>query len=227
MSRPVNIKGTRHGLIISFDSNAEFEEIKEYLSKKMASARGFFKGAKFALHSTHNCITENQKKELENICLQYGLVKADNVIELADYYNKIKKNNNESKKANITPLKEQEEKTLLIKRTLRSGHSIEFDGHVVVIGSVHAGAEVIAKGNIIVIGFCMGTVHAGALGNKKSIVISSKLCPVQLRIANLLATSPNNTKPLHPEIAKIVDDKIIVEKLNFNKTLFENYIKQR
>ena len=215
MSMPVNIKGTRHGLIISLDSNAEFEEIKEYLSKKMASARVFFKGAKFALHNTNGFITEKQKKELEKICLQYGLVKADNVIELANYYKKIKKNN-EIKEVNMSSIKKKKEKTLLIKRTLRSGHSVEFDGNIVVMGSVHAGAEVVAKGNIVVIGSCMGIVHAGSLGDKKSTIISSKLCPMQLRIADLIATSPDNTKPMHPEIAKIVNNKIVVE----------NYFKQ-
>ncbi|MCL0081356.1 septum site-determining protein MinC, partial [Peptococcaceae bacterium] len=138
MNKPVNIKGTRQGLVILFDSDAEFEEVKNYLRKKMTAAQGFFKGAKFALHDDHHDIPESQKSELENICLQHGLIRTTKKIKLPQPSNNtVTTVNNVAKKSSPPP----GETTLLIKQTIRSGQSIKFDGHVVVMGNVHAGAE--------------------------------------------------------------------------------------
>ena len=70
----VVFKGTRNGLVIVLDPNREYEEIRNTLLKKMESAKGFFKGAKFSFFNGQQAIPENQKSELENICRQFGLV---------------------------------------------------------------------------------------------------------------------------------------------------------
>ena len=68
--------------------------------------------------------------------------------------------------------------------SLRSGQKIEFEGSIVIIGDVNAGAEVIASENIIVLGNLRGLAHAGAKGNKEAIVAANKIeCP-QIRISN-------------------------------------------
>ena len=219
MGKPVSIKGTRQGLVILFDSDAEFEEIKNYLSKKMASARGFFKGAKFTLHNDHKDIPENQKLELENICLQYGLIRTNEKIKLPKPNNSRTANTvSNHYAADITKknLPSPGEQTLLIKRTLRSGQNIKFNGHVVVMGDVHAGAEIISTGSIIVLGRCSGVVHAGATGNVTALVVSNKLCPIQLRIGTDIVTSPDE-EPHYPEVAKFHNGQILVDKLKIKR----------
>ena len=72
------------------------------------------------------------------------------------------------------------------KGSLRSGQKIEFEGSLVVLGDVNAGAEVIAGENIVVLGVLRGLAHAGAKGNIKAIIASNEIdCP-QIRIANIV-----------------------------------------
>ena len=106
------------------------------------------------------------------------------------------------------------DKTMLIERTLRSGQSIRYDGHVVVMGDVNPGAEIVAGGHIIVFGALRGVAHAGAYGNKNAVVTACRLSPTQLRIANHITRAPDDEEvnPRQPEVAKISGDGVIIEK---------------
>ena len=74
--------------------------------------------------------------------------------------------------------------TTFYKGSLRSGQKIEFEGSVVVLGDVNAGAEVIAGENIVIMGLLRGLAHAGAKGNRKAVIAANGIdCP-QIRIAD-------------------------------------------
>lgn len=111
-----------------------------------------------------------------------------------------------------------DEMTILIQRTIRSGQSIRYPGNVVVMGDVNPGGEVIAGGNIIVMGHLRGVVHAGALGSEDAVVAAFKLQPTQLRIANHITRAPDGEEatPLQPEIAKIQNGVVVIEKYHSN-----------
>ena len=70
------------------------------------------------------------------------------------------------------------------KGSIRSGQKIEFEGSLVIIGDVNAGAEVIAGENIVVLGNLRGLAHAGAKGNKDAVIEASEIDAVQIRIAD-------------------------------------------
>jgi septum site-determining protein MinC len=78
----------------------------------------------------------------------------------------------------------EESKTKFHKGSLRSGRKIEFDGSLVIMGDVNAGAEIIATGNIAVCGILRGLAHAGSNGNTKAVIYSPNVLAPQLRIAN-------------------------------------------
>ena len=106
---------------------------------------------------------------------------------------------------------------LLVRRTLRSGQVVQHPGHVVVMGDINPGAEVIAGGDVIVWGRVRGKVHAGALGNHGAVVCALDLVPAQLRIGELIAISPEDrvgketdAKRL-PEVAYVLNGEIIAE----------------
>ncbi len=98
---------------------------------------------------------------------------------------------------------------LVVRRTFRSGQSLRHPGHVVVIGDVNPGAEIVAGGNIVVWGRVRGLVHAGALGDMDAVICALDLAPTQLRIAGYIARSPDKRrrKPA-PEMAAVRDGKI-------------------
>lgn len=106
-----------------------------------------------------------------------------------------------------------DDNTILVRRTLRSGQKIHFDGNVVVIGDVNPGAEIIAAGHVIVLGALRGVVHAGASGNEQATILAFRLQPTQLRIANHITRPPDeeSTSPEQPEIALIKDDLVTIK----------------
>lgn len=104
--------------------------------------------------------------------------------------------------------------TLLLERTLRSGQCIRYAGHVVVMGDVNPGAEIVAGGHIMVFGALRGVAHAGAFGSSKAVVTAYRLNPTQLRIAGLISRAPDGVeiKPHQPEIASISNGAIVIER---------------
>lgn len=70
--------------------------------------------------------------------------------------------------------------------SLRSGQKIEYEGSLVILGDVNAGAEVIAGENVVVLGILRGLAHAGANGNKEAIIAAAAIEAPQLRIANIV-----------------------------------------
>lgn len=80
----------------------------------------------------------------------------------------------------------EETVTKIIDGSLRSGRRIEFDGSIVVLGDVNAGAEIIAKEHIIILGTLRGLAHAGAKGNREGMVIANEIDVAQIRIADIV-----------------------------------------
>ncbi|MDU4660126.1 MAG: septum site-determining protein MinC, partial [Clostridium butyricum] len=114
-----------------------------------------------------------------------------------------------------------EGKTKFIRKTVRSGQSVNYRGNIVIIGDVNSGAEVYATGNVVVLGRIQGKVSAGTNGNNKAIIAAFLLQPELLKISNIIAMSPDDTeKPNYPELAKIKDGTIIVEPYLPNKYIY-------
>ncbi|MEL6349676.1 MAG: septum site-determining protein MinC, partial [Myxococcota bacterium] len=68
-------------------------------------------------------------------------------------------------------------RVLSVGRTLRSGAAIRHRGDVLVYGDVNAGAEIVATGNIIVLGVLRGLAWAGSSGDQAAMIISLDLRP--------------------------------------------------
>jgi len=102
---------------------------------------------------------------------------------------------------------------VLVRRTLRSGQVVQHPGHVVVIGDVNPGAEIIAGGDVVVWGKLRGIVHAGATGDDGAVVCALSLAPPQLRIGNYIARAPEGREglPERPEMASVQGGEIVAE----------------
>ena len=102
---------------------------------------------------------------------------------------------------------------MLIRRTVRSGQAVQHPGHVVIIGDVNPGAEVIAGGDIVIWGKLRGVVHAGASGDDQAVVCALQLRPTQLRIGSHIARTPEDEEKaiVRPEMAFVSAEGIVAE----------------
>jgi septum site-determining protein MinC len=112
---------------------------------------------------------------------------------------------------------------LYLRQTLRSGQTVSHKGHLVIVGDVNPGAEVMAEGDITVWGALRGVAHAGIGGNIQAEIRALKLHPIQIRIAHMIARSPD--RPRHkfasasttgPETARLIEGKIKVVRSTFD-----------
>ncbi len=108
---------------------------------------------------------------------------------------------------------------LYLQKNIRSGTEIRHPGSVVIMGDLNPGSSVIADGDILVWGRLRGIAHAGAAGNKTSIVMALKLEAPQLRIAEAVARVDAQSKDApSPEIAYINGKSIrITSAYGFNR----------
>ena len=106
--------------------------------------------------------------------------------------------------------------TMLIEGPLRGGHKVDYDGNVVVMGDVNAGAEIRATGHVIIFGALRGMVHGGAKGDVNAKVLALMLFPTQLRIADHITCHPEGYEEIAgraPEVARISNGKVVIEQL--------------
>lgn len=103
---------------------------------------------------------------------------------------------------------------LLAKKRVRSGQVLRHPGHIVVIGDVNPGAQLIAGGDIIVWGKLQGSAHAGALGDTRAIICALEMSPSLVKIADAaLALRPGEQKKRNKagkaEQAQLIDQQIM------------------
>ena len=105
------------------------------------------------------------------------------------------------------------EEAVLFKKTIRSGTSLKYAGHVIVDGDVNPGGEILAAGSIYIWGKLRGLVHAGMNGSEKEVICTMELDPIKLRIANYpLKTNKLINKFKHkPVKIKLNDKKLILD----------------
>ena len=102
---------------------------------------------------------------------------------------------------------------LYLQMTVRSGVEIRHPGTVVILGDINPSGIVIADGDILIWGRLRGVAHAGAGGNRESLIMALQMEATQLRIADAVARSPEKTLTgFFPEVAHITPEGIRIVK---------------
>ena len=208
------IKGNKEGLnaIINIDKFGNFEEMLDALIEKLSKGKKFYKGSTLCITTKLSSLTEKDVESLKVVLFEEIGIK-DIVFEDKD----VKDKESESKIFNGV----YEGRTKFIRKTVRGGQCVDFQGNIVIVGDVNSGAEVYAGGNIIVLGSIKGNVYAGVGGNRKAIIAAFALQAEILKIGDIITISPDDfEKPKYPEVAKVKDDAIIVEPYLTNKYIY-------
>ena len=158
MKNCITISIKKNQVIIKIDEDAEQREIISCLKKKIIELKNLYKEDKTPILITGKILKNKEMDEIQSLIRRFLDVQVDFDSPKVLGLHGIKK----------TFYKEvATSETKFHKGSLRSGQRIEFEGSLVIIGDVNAGAEVIAGENIVVLGTLRGLAHAGAKGKRK------------------------------------------------------------
>ncbi len=218
----VQIKGMRDGLLVSL-ADASWEEQQAALLAQMDQQPSFFQGARLALDVGAQVLHVNEMVELRDHLSDRSVVlwavvsespTTEQTAQLLGLATRISKPRPEAER--FSSGDQSDEMALFINKTLRSGTRIEYPGHVVVLGDVNPGAEIIAEGTVFVWGRLRGAVHAGSKGDENSKVCALDFAPMQLRIAEEAANIKKEKQILGPVAAFIRNERVVVESWKFS-----------
>jgi septum site-determining protein MinC len=218
----VTIKGTSEGLIISLGPGPLYEVLEE-MESRLSTKASFFRGGRVALRVGDRPLNPEQLRSIGNTLEEVG-------VSLWAVEGTHPTTHTAARELGLEtalhpagppvpadpdhiPLEEMS--GIVVRRTLRSGQAVHHAGHVVLIGDVNPGAEVVAGGDIVIWGKLRGTAHAGAMGDEQAVICALQLMPSQIRIGSLIARPPDRGRPPKvPEIAGVQKGRIVVERWN-------------
>ncbi len=231
MTRQINIKGIREGLLIIVDDGLPYDEMRDLLEAELAEKEAFLQGSQITLQVGSRPLRTSQLLQIQKLFIRHDLalraILSDEATTRAaardmGFATRLAGSHTDldgnfiADEASATAVPhsngDNQPSGLVLKETLRSGRRVFHEGDVVIIGDVNPGAELIAGGDVIVWGRLRGLVHAGALGNESAIICALDLSPTQLRIAGQIAIAPTEKeKNPKPETAVIRDGQIVAE----------------
>ncbi len=215
------IKGIREGLLIIVGPG-EWLEIQQELLEYIQQNVKFFLGARLAFDVGNRILSAAELGKLRDVLCDLDtslwavLSKSAITMETAQMLGLATQINlqkiDQMERRSDDPL--AGENAILVEKTIRSGMKVKSLGHVIVLGDVNPGGEIVAGGSVIVWGRCRGIVHAGADGGITAVVCALDLSPTQLRIAELIAVSPKRKGKPQPEMAYINANQVVAESWN-------------
>lgn len=216
----IQIKGTRDGLMITLDEILPWDGLMQSLLVQLTERLAFFQGAKVVLEVGNRVVSGEElaklKGDLEAIGISFWAILSQSLateeagqaqgLATRVHARPVEKTGSKSLDSYL-----EGDQAIFLRKTLRSGFRVASHGHVVVLGDVNPGAEIIAGGSIIVWGRLRGIAHAGAEGNEGAVVCALDLSPTQLRIADYISVSPTRKGKPQPEMASIENQQVVAE----------------
>lgn len=175
MKNCITIQLKKNEIWIKIKEDATEKEILECLKKKIIDLKKLYQEEKTPIKVKGKVLKNREMEEIQEI------IRKEIKVEV-EFESPKTLGLHGIRKAFSQEIKSSE--TIFHKASLRSGQKVEFEGSIVIIGDVNAGAEVIAGENIIILGELRGLAHAGAKGNRQAIISANNIdCP-QIRIAD-------------------------------------------
>jgi len=186
----IEIKGRRVPVIyLKILDKTNIESLKQEIKKRLSNK--IFQGSLVVIENPE-VLTDSERKEIEE------LIKSLNL----------------GIPSRIEEHKEREtSKLLIVEKSLRAGQRVEHSGDILILGDVNRDAEVLAGGNIIVIGKLRGIAKAGLVGDEGAVIVALRMEPQLLQIGRIKAilSDKERNSPGYPEVAKIENNEIVLE----------------
>ncbi|MFA9463626.1 MAG: septum site-determining protein MinC [Velocimicrobium sp.] len=209
MDNSVMIKGTKSGIIVVLDNSMDFNSLKDAIAEKFQTSSDFLGNATMAISFEGRTLSNEEQRDILDIINENTKLNIVCIVETNPKTEEIFQKTLQDKLFEISSNSGQ-----FYKGNLRSGQVLEAETSIIVIGDVKPGAKVLSKGNIIVLGSLKGNAFAGASGNENAFVLALDMSPVQIRIADIIARSPDDpqkNKQKETKVAYIEDGNIYIE----------------
>jgi septum site-determining protein MinC len=233
----VEVKGWRNGLLISLPDEGAWDAVLVSLEARLdeGRARSFWRGSQTVLDVGGRDLSADALSALvDRLKEEFGLIPTSVVAseaptrsaaerlvltayEALPVIQKPVREKNDEMPGGSVGFSGEGNNALYVVQTLRSGQRLVHPGHLVICGDVNAGAEVVASGDIVVIGTLRGLAHAGCYGDEAARIVAGSLRPPQLRIATRIARAPEEAvrgqAARTPEVARIENGEITISPL--------------
>ena len=186
----IEIKGKRTPVVyLKILDKTDLGKLKEEIKRKLSNK--IFQGSLVIIENPE-VLSEEERKEVDELIKSLSL----------------------GIPSRIEEQKEREtSKLLIVEKSLRAGQRIEHNGDILILGDVNRDAEVLAGGNIIVIGKLRGIAKAGLIGDEGAVIVALRMEPQLLQIGRIKAilNDEERNSPGYPELAKIEGNEIVLE----------------
>jgi septum site-determining protein MinC len=223
----VVFKGVGQDVHVILDPAAPFSEIERELEEHLDRSGKFFAGAAVTLMIGPRQLRDDQLQTIRQILTTYDLTVAEIRSSIADspvgtspslplapIYTPAAVAPHLTRRESLPKAGElPRNNALFVKGPLRSGQRLYAEDNLIVLGDVNPGAELIAGGDIVVMGVLRGVAHAGVPDNSAAIIAALSLKPTQLRIGHFISRSPEfqDKQDSGPEIARVDTEQIVVD----------------
>ncbi|MFR4350929.1 MAG: septum site-determining protein MinC [Roseburia sp.] len=237
MSQAVIIKSSKSGINLVLSPELSFPVLLEAILKKFKESEKFFGDASLAISFEGRELSDAEKCEIVDAIVTDTSVRIPCIIE-----------NDEIRDAIIQQKMQSQQSAAITERTvvassasgkapasfyygsLAPGERLETDESIIIIGDVPAGASVVSKSDIVVLGALRGSAYAGMDGRINSFIAALEFFPEAHNIAGVYGESvpvhkvsifSKRNKPPQAKIARARAGIINIRPLSFG---LENYL---
>lgn len=183
MRQSVIIKSSKNGINLVLNPELPFDQLLEEILKKFHESERFFANAEFAISFEGRELSDEEQYQIVDCIMAHTQVKILCIIENNELRDTIIRKKMEALAAANSPVKKMEGS--FYHGSLTPGSQIETDESIIIIGDVPAGASVISKSDIIVLGTLNGSVYAGIDGDIEAFIAALSFAPEQYNIAGI------------------------------------------
>ncbi|WP_239615204.1 septum site-determining protein MinC [Cohnella mopanensis] len=198
----ITIKGTKEGLVFLLDDKCDFTLLLDELNSKLDKHVQQFTGpiVHIFIKLGSRQLEEEDKERIRSILRKQGNLLIQSI---------------ESDPPVVDPNLKLAPTLHTMTGIIRSGQTVEFEGHLLLLGDVNPGGTIRCSGDVYVLGALRGTVHAGKDGDVEAIIAASLMKPTQLRIAEIISRPPDEWTSAEPwmEYAFLREGTMAIDKM--------------
>ena len=206
------IKGFKEGLLITL-GDGDWDEVQGKFLSQIDGKLKFFNGAKVAIEIGERVLHAAEMAKLRNTLSDrdvklFAVLSNSQITDVNAESLGLKTRKSVLKEATegFGPAVLDGEPAILFQKTIRSGTSIKYAGHVIVDGDLNPGGEILTTGSIFIWGKLRGSVHAGMDGSEREVICAMEIDPIILRIANYTIKDNKLLRKLNRKPVKICID---------------------